>query len=178
MHLIICNERLLFRFGVDRVLLLLAQGLKAAGWRITFVAQRANHDVLRRITDHVHTPPPHHGPYTELDQVTAEWLRDNRHAFVPIGDDLPGNRVEAFAVLVVAGFPSTQIDNYWAIRDLARRGGVARLMAMLPEALIDAAGQVIAAKVNHGDLYTRTGIGQTLGTRYKVADWRDNSRFG
>ena len=40
MHLIICNERLLFRFGVDRVLLLLAQGLKASGWHITFVAQR------------------------------------------------------------------------------------------------------------------------------------------
>ena len=62
MHLIICNERLLFRFGVDRVLLLLAQGLKAAGWHITFVAQRANHDVLRRITDDVHTPPEHQGP--------------------------------------------------------------------------------------------------------------------
>lgn len=116
MHLIICNERLLFRFGVDRVLLLLAQGLKAAGWRITFVAQRANHDVLRRITDHVHTPPPHHGPYTELDQVTAEWLRDNRHAFVPIGDDPTGT------VALIGGWPfyaSIAVFRQWGIPTVA-----------------------------------------------------------
>lgn len=99
MHLIICNERLLFRFGVDRVLLLLAQGLKAAGWRITFIAQRANHDVLRRITDDIHTPPLHNGPYTELDQVTAEWLRDSRHLFAPVGQDPAGS------VALIGGWP-------------------------------------------------------------------------
>lgn len=116
MHLIICNERLLFRFGVDRVLLLLAQGLKAAGWHITFVAHRANHDVLRRITDDVYTPPPHNGPYTELDHVTAQWLRDQRHLFVPAGKDPAGT------VALIGGWPfyaSIAVFRQWGIPTVA-----------------------------------------------------------
>lgn len=116
MHLIICNERLLFRFGVDRVLLLLAQGLKAAGWRITFIAQRANHDVLRGITDDIHTPPLHNGPYTELDQVTAQWLSDNRHVFAPIGHEPAGS------VALIGGWPfyaSIAVFREWGIPTVA-----------------------------------------------------------
>lgn len=116
MHLIICNERLLFRFGVDRVLLLLAQGLKAAGWHITFVAQRANHDVLRRITDDIHTPPEHQGPYTELDQVTADWLRNNKHQFVPAGRDPSGT------VVLIGGWPfyaSIAVFRQWGVPTVA-----------------------------------------------------------
>jgi len=116
MHLIICNERLLFRFGVDRVLLLLAQGLKAAGWHITFVAQRANHDVLRRITDDIHTPPEHLGAYTELDQVTADWLRDNQHRFVPIGRDVSDT------VALIGGWPfyaSIAVFRQWGVPTVA-----------------------------------------------------------
>ncbi|MGV8864879.1 MAG: glycosyltransferase family 4 protein [Pseudomonas sp.] len=112
MHLIICNERLLFRFGVDRVLLLLAQGLKAAGWHITFVAQRANHDVLRRITDDIYTPPEHQGSYTDLDQVTADWLGNNRHLFVPAGRDPAGT------VALIGGWPfyaSIAVLRQWGI---------------------------------------------------------------
>ncbi|MGJ7548706.1 glycosyltransferase family 4 protein [Pseudomonas alloputida] len=116
MHLIICNERLLFRFGVDRVLLLLAQGLKAAGWHITFVAQRANHDVLRRITDDIHTPPEHLGPYTELDHVTAEWLRGNQHLLVPAGSDPSGT------VALIGGWPfyaSIAVFRQWGVPTVA-----------------------------------------------------------
>ncbi|WP_047933329.1 glycosyltransferase family 4 protein [Pseudomonas putida] len=116
MHLIICNERLLFRFGVDRVLLLLAQGLKAAGWHITFVAQRANHDVLRRITDDIHTPPEHLGAYTDLDQVTAEWLRDNRHLFISPGRDPSGT------VALIGGWPfyaSIAVFRQWGVPTVA-----------------------------------------------------------
>ena len=82
MHLIICNERLLFRFGVDRVLLLLAQGLKARGWRVTFVAQRLDHQVLERIGGDILQPEPYAGPYLNLDTATAEWLAAHRDAFV------------------------------------------------------------------------------------------------
>ena len=116
MHLIICNERLLFRFGVDRVLLLLAQGLKAAGWHITFVAHRANYDVLRSITDDIHTPPPHKGPYTNLDQVTAQWLRDNRHHIVPAGRD------QDDTVALIGGWPfyaSIAVFREWGIPTVA-----------------------------------------------------------
>jgi glycosyltransferase involved in cell wall biosynthesis len=116
MHLIICNERLLFRFGVDRVLLLLAQGLKAAGWHITFVAHRANHDVLSRITDDIHTPPEHRGPYTELDEATAEWLRNNRQLFAGAGHDPAGT------VALIGGWPfyaSIAVFRQWGIPTVA-----------------------------------------------------------
>jgi glycosyltransferase involved in cell wall biosynthesis len=116
MHLIICNERLLFRFGVDRVLLLLAQGLKAAGWHITFVAHRANHDVLSRITDDIHTPPEHRGPYTELDEATADWLRNNRQLFAGAGHDPAGT------VALIGGWPfyaSIAVFRQWGIPTVA-----------------------------------------------------------
>lgn len=99
MHLIICNERLLFRFGVDRVLLLLAQGLKAAGWRITLVAQRADRDVLQRISDDIHIVDAETGPDTDLDQATAIWLRANRHRLLPPGP------APAATVALIGGWP-------------------------------------------------------------------------
>ncbi|WP_312976169.1 glycosyltransferase family 4 protein [Stutzerimonas nitrititolerans] len=85
MHLIICNERLLFRFGVDRVLLLLAQGFKAAGWRITLITQRADHGVLRGISDDIHILPSAAAPYSDLDRRSAAWLQENRHLLLPPG---------------------------------------------------------------------------------------------
>lgn len=116
MHLIICNERLLFRFGVDRVLLLLAQGLKEAGWRITFIAHRANHDVLRRITDDIYTPPMHTGAYTELDHATAGWLAKNRHIFAPLGRDMTGTTA------LIGGWPfyaSIAVFRQWSVPTVA-----------------------------------------------------------
>lgn len=99
MHLIICNERLLFRFGVDRVLLLLAQGLKARGWQVTFIAQRLDHDVLERIGGDILQPPPHAGPYLGLDAATAEWLAGQRKAFVP------GRYPPQGTVALIGGWP-------------------------------------------------------------------------
>ncbi|WP_278361542.1 glycosyltransferase family 4 protein [Stutzerimonas kunmingensis] len=99
MHLIICNERLLFRFGVDRVLLLLAQGLKASGWRITFITQRADSHVLRQISDAVHIVTCDETPELDRDQATAAWLRTNRHRLFPAG------RVPARTVALIGGWP-------------------------------------------------------------------------
>ncbi|MBW7901813.1 MAG: glycosyltransferase [Rhodocyclaceae bacterium] len=99
MHLILCNERLLFRFGVDRVLLLLAGRLKAAGWKISFVAQRADVDALRRISDGIHVPPAHHVPYPELDRATAQWLKAHRHRLVDGRDGAGGT------IALIGGWP-------------------------------------------------------------------------
>ena len=51
-------------------------------------------------------------------------------------------------------------------------------MAVLPEALIDAAGQVVAAQVNHRNLHAGAGIGQALAARDEVADGRNHLGFG
>ncbi len=113
MHLIICNERLLFRFGVDRVLLLLAQGFKAAGWRITLIAQRADHEVLRRISEDIHILPAATTPGADLDQRSAAWLRENRHLILPPGPAPAGT------VALIGGWP------FYSAIGLFRQWGVA-----------------------------------------------------
>lgn len=112
MHLIICNERLLFRFGVDRVLLLLAARLKQAGWKITLIAQRADLAVLADITPHCITPPPYAGPYIDLDQATSAWLESARSQV--LGTAAPSSHT----VALLGGWP------YYGAISVFRRWGV------------------------------------------------------
>lgn len=112
MHLIICNERLLFRFGVDRVLLLLAARLKKAGWKITLIAQRADRAVLQEITPHVITPPPCEGSYLDLDDATSIWLDSARSQVLGEAQD----RSDTFALL--GGWP------YYGAIAVFRRWGI------------------------------------------------------
>jgi hypothetical protein len=53
----ICNERLLPRFGVDRLLVLLAQHLVGAGCEIGFVCLRCDEEMLRRVTPDITVIP-------------------------------------------------------------------------------------------------------------------------
>jgi len=112
MHLIICNERLLFRFGVDRVLLLLAARLKQAGWKITFIAQRADLAVLRDITPHCITPAAYDGSYIELDDATRVWLESARGLILGAVGDTAGT------VALVGGWP------YYGAISVFRRWGI------------------------------------------------------
>jgi glycosyltransferase involved in cell wall biosynthesis len=50
LHVVICNERLLPRFGVDRLLLLLGSGLRRRGHRITFLCQRCDRGAVESIS--------------------------------------------------------------------------------------------------------------------------------
>ncbi|MDM0114691.1 glycosyltransferase [Variovorax sp. J22R133] len=53
-HFVICNERLLPRFGVDRLLLLLGQSLVRQGHRVTFVCLRCDRSMVERISPQLH----------------------------------------------------------------------------------------------------------------------------
>lgn len=50
LHVVICNERLLPRFGVDRLLLLLGSGLGRLGYRITFLCQRCDRGSVEAVS--------------------------------------------------------------------------------------------------------------------------------
>lgn len=50
LHFVLCNERLLPRFGVDRLLLVLGQSLVQQGHRVTFVCLRCDRAVVERIS--------------------------------------------------------------------------------------------------------------------------------
>jgi glycosyltransferase involved in cell wall biosynthesis/cephalosporin hydroxylase len=85
MNVLLCNERLLFRFGMDRVLLLLAEQLTALGHRVTAVANRCDRAVLEAVVARVIDVPPQSGEYLALDDRTRAWLEGAWNASFPPG---------------------------------------------------------------------------------------------
>lgn len=57
MHIVICNERLLFRFGLDRALILIGQRLHEAGHRVTVLVNRYDDDSVGEWADQVRMIP-------------------------------------------------------------------------------------------------------------------------
>jgi glycosyltransferase involved in cell wall biosynthesis len=77
-HIAICSERLLFRFGADRVLLLLAKGFKERGHRVTLIANRFDEEVVRTISDRLVQAPNFEGAdYINSNELTARWLKES-----------------------------------------------------------------------------------------------------
>lgn len=76
MHVLICNERFLFRFGADRVLMLLAKGLRSAGHRVTLMANRCDSVIANSVVDRVITAPERDGEYLNGNEITANWLEE------------------------------------------------------------------------------------------------------
>ena len=69
MHIVICNERLLFRFGHDRVLSLLGRHLHDCGHRVTVLVNHYDHDSISGWADRViQIPDP------------ADYFLSNEHA--------------------------------------------------------------------------------------------------
>ncbi len=96
MHIVICNERFLFRFGVDRALIIIGQGLREAGHSITVMANRMDRDVISTFADQI-IEVPAESEYIDLNEYTAEWLQNHWDRFFP-----PGNRPD---VAIIGGWP-------------------------------------------------------------------------
>lgn len=83
MKVLICNERFLFRFGLDRVLILLAKGLADRGHEIYMMSAQWDEAVVGPITERFIAVP---GPadYSQFNQFVADWLRREwDHLFTP-----------------------------------------------------------------------------------------------
>src|ERR1700693_1301419 len=78
MHIAICSERFLFRFGADRVLILLAKGLEERGHRVTLFANRFDEEIVRTTSDRLVQAPNSEGvEYINSNELTARWLRES-----------------------------------------------------------------------------------------------------
>src|SRR5271163_1793441 len=75
MHILICHERFLSRFGADRVLILLGQSLRSRGHQITLMGNRFDRAIVDSFADHVIEIPSDAVPYLDLSEYTADWLR-------------------------------------------------------------------------------------------------------
>ena len=75
MRVLICHERFLFRYGADRVFMLIAERLKALGWHVSTLAARFDRDCLERYVDAIHTLPMPRD-YIDSDRYCSRWLRE------------------------------------------------------------------------------------------------------
>jgi hypothetical protein len=93
LHICICNERFLPRFGVDRILVLLAEHLQAQGHRVSFACLRYDVEVLRRITTEIYViDPPEDREFVAIDEYASEFM-------------IPLLKSEAIDVVVTGGWP-------------------------------------------------------------------------
>lgn len=74
MHILMCNERFLFRFGVDRVLLIMADYLRAQGDTVTIMGIRIDEKIAKNVADHVILIPPN-DDYFYVNEYVDEWLQ-------------------------------------------------------------------------------------------------------
>ncbi len=77
MNLLICCERLLFRFGLDRLLIRLGQGFFDRGNRVTVMAARFDRKIVERFAERIIPVPLVALDYSELNEATAAWLDRN-----------------------------------------------------------------------------------------------------
>src|SRR6266404_4400841 len=74
LNILMCNERFLFRFGMDRTLILLGQHLTTIGHRVSAMAHQGDRAVLEGLFSRVIDIPVQVDDYLRLDELTAAWL--------------------------------------------------------------------------------------------------------
>ena len=106
-----------------------------------------------------------------------ELARIGKHAEAGLGmdsEDAARDRVQGFAVLVVAGLPAPEIED---ARTTTSGPGAARVRA-LPGLGAVRAAEVVAAEVDGGELHLGAGVAAALCAFDEVADRRDELGFG
>jgi glycosyltransferase involved in cell wall biosynthesis len=74
MKVLICNERFLFRFGLDRVLILLGKGLAERGHEIYMMSTQWDEAIVGPLAKRF-IPVPSPEDYAKFNQFIADWLR-------------------------------------------------------------------------------------------------------
>ncbi len=102
-HILICNERIVFRFGVDRILIELARMLISEGWRVTFVCLRCERDVVRAISPHVHVIEAVGGDLYDIEATCARYLEEHWNVI---------EKEASVDAIVCGGFPFFHIATF------------------------------------------------------------------
>lgn len=76
MHILLCNERFLFRYGVDRVLLIMADYIRKQGDTVSIMGLNIDETVAKNVADNV-IKIPSHDDYYNLNEHVDNWLKEN-----------------------------------------------------------------------------------------------------
>ncbi|MEA5597536.1 glycosyltransferase [Rivularia sp. UHCC 0363] len=75
MRILICNERFLFRFGLDRVLITIAKGMKERGHEVYMMGNRCDEKIIKQIVEDFIAVPNAPDDYANSDKFVAQWVR-------------------------------------------------------------------------------------------------------
>lgn len=76
MKILICNERFLFRFGVDRVLMILGKYFRDMGHEVVMIGNKLDEVAVEKCTDHF-IKLPESPEYIDSNEYTLQWLEKN-----------------------------------------------------------------------------------------------------
>lgn len=105
MHVLLAHERFLFRFGVDRVLMLYGIGLKKLGWKISILANRVDREVLETFADKIVLVPESH-EYRDNNEFALQWLQAHWEGHF-------GGEGERPDVVIIGGWPFLKCITFW-----------------------------------------------------------------
>ena len=96
MKILICNERFLFRFGVDRVLMILGKYFKDMGHEVVMIGNKLDSQAVSSCTDDF-IVLPEAPEYINSNEFTLSWLRKNWESYF--------NENNAPDIAIIAGWP-------------------------------------------------------------------------
>lgn len=97
MKILLCNERFLFRFGVDRVLMILGVYFKKMGHEVIMMGNKLDEAAVKVCTDRF-IQIPEAPVYIDSNEFAREWLEQNWDSLFLTEDDTPD-------IAFVAGWP-------------------------------------------------------------------------
>jgi len=110
MHALLAHERFLFRFGVDRVLIMYGIGLKKLGWKISILANRVDREVLETFADKIILVPESH-EFKDNNEFALQWLQVHWEAHF-------GDEREKPDVVLIGGWPFLKCIPFWKERGI------------------------------------------------------------
>jgi len=97
MHILICNERFLFRFGLDRALIILGKGLKESGHTISIMANKYDRNVLETFATKIIDIPEAQNNYLNSNELTEQWINSRWNSFF--------NESNKPDIVIIGGWP-------------------------------------------------------------------------
>ncbi|WP_414548188.1 glycosyltransferase [Anabaena sp. CCY 0017] len=106
MNILICNERFLFRFGLDRVLIIIGKGMAERGHHVYMMGSRCDENIINQFAKKFIFLPSAPDDYANSNEFTAQWLETNWSKLF--------SNTERPDVIVIGGWPFFQAINFFS----------------------------------------------------------------
>ncbi|MCP6762841.1 MAG: glycosyltransferase [Fischerella sp. CENA71] len=106
MKVLICNERFLFRFGLDRVLILIGKGMAERGNDVYMMSYWWDEPIVSQVAKKFIPVPPPTDDYANANESTTKWLENQWHNLF--------SESEKPDVVIIGGWPFFQALEFFS----------------------------------------------------------------